>query len=164
MSSASFTVSLILLVLVLLTLPLVGWESAAPTQQLSSLTWLAGTWKGPMWGGEFVAYYTTPEGGKVLSYSELLKDGKVSFHEFEKLDVEDGVVRLTPFPRGNPAATFKLVELDTRARKVVFDNPEKDFPTRITYHRVSRDNLVITLSDPHGKNEKQQKFDLRRAR
>ena len=164
MSSATFTVSLILLALVLLTLPLVGGESADATQQLSSLTWLAGTWKGPMWGGEFVAYYTTPEGGKVLSYSELLKDGKVSFHEFEKLDVEDGGVRLTPFPRGNPAATFKLVELDTRARKVVFDNPKKDFPTRITYHRVSRDNLVITLSDPHGKNEKQQKFDLRRVK
>ena len=56
------------------------------------------------------------------------------------------------------------MELDTKARKVVFDNPENDFPTRITYHRVSKDNLVITLSDPHGKNEKRQKFDLRRAR
>ena len=164
MSSSTVTVSLVLLVLVLLTLPLVGGESADATQQLSSLTWLAGTWKGPMWGGEFVAYYTTPEGGKVLSYSELLKDGKVSFHEFEKFDVEDGVVRLTPFPGGKPAARFKLVELDTRAKKAVFDNPKNDFPTRITYHRVSKDNLVITLSDPHGKKEKQQKFDLRRVK
>ena len=128
--------------------------------RLDSLDWLAGSWRGAMWGGDFRAHYSTPAGGKLLSYSELLKEGKSVFYEFEKFETKDGEIYLTPYPGGRAAASFKLASVE--GKKATFDNPKKDFPTRIVYHHKADDNLVITLSDPHGKSGKVQVFDLKR--
>ena len=125
-----------------------------------TLDFLAGTWQGDKWGGIFVAYYSTPVGGKVLSYSELIKDGKVSFHEFEKFETIDSQLTLTPYPGGRPAPIF--TETKVEPKRVVFENPEKDFPTRITYEQVSAESLRITLDDPHHAGGKTDVFELKR--
>lgn len=127
---------------------------------VSKLDFLAGSWKGKAWGGDFHAYYSTPEGGKVLSSSELYQEGKIVFFEFEKFEVLDGKVRLRPFPAGQPAASFTLDSLDAKKKSAVFVNPENDYPKRIEYTRAAKDRLVITLSNPDGKTET---FDLKTA-
>lgn len=142
---------------------------ATAAKQLASMKWLAGEWSGPMWGGEFVTYYTTPEGGKILSHSELRKDGHIGFHEFERFDLRPTgsggtTIMLTPYPKGSPAPVFALASLDEKAKKATFENPKKDFPTRIVYHRAAEDRLVITLSDPHGKTQPDEVFDLKRKK
>ena len=124
---------------------------------------LAGTWRGSVWGGEFTAYYSTPEGGKILSYSELRKDGDVAFHEFERFELRQDTIVFTPFPGGKPAIDLELTELDAKNRKATFENPTKDFPTRIVYHVMEKDRLVITLSDPHRESDKTDVFDLKRV-
>lgn len=149
-----------------LVLPLGGPATATvgptPEQSIAAMAFLSGAWVGQAWGGEFHAYYSTPDGGKVLSYSELSVDGKVVYHEFERFEARRGEVVFTPFPKGKPANELRLLEIDVVGGRVVFENPDKDFPTRIVYHRVSSDNLVIMLSDPYGGSDKIEKFDLRR--
>jgi len=140
-------------------------SSASPAERdLAGLEWLAGTWAGPMWGGEFVAHYSTPAGGRVISHSELLQDDEVAFYEFEVFRVADGAVRLLPHPGGKPAGDFALASHDAGAEKAVFENHEKDFPTRVTYHRSSADSLTITLDDPTGASQKVEVFSLSRVR
>lgn len=133
-----------------------------PADRLAGMTWLAGAWSGPMWGGTFRTYYSTPEGGRILSHSQLVKDGKVAFHEFELFTVTADAVVLVPHPGGVPAAEFRLAAFDAAAKSATFDSPKNDFPTRIVYHRVADDRLVITLSDPHGASGKLETFDLAR--
>lgn len=135
--------------------------SSSPAPQIADLAFLAGDWEGPMWGGGFHAYYCTPEGGRVMSYNTLRKDGRIAYHEFEVFEPEGDKVIFRPFPAGKPADTLTLVECDRKQRKAVCENPQKDFPTRIVYHRVAEDRLVITLSDPHGGSDKTETFDLR---
>lgn len=126
--------------------------------KIDALAWLSGKWSGPMWGGEFVATYNAPAGGTLLSFSELKKDGKAAFYEFEVFEATaDGLV-FTPYPGGEKKETFKLAA--SEASKVVFECPGKDFPTRIEYWRKEKDRLVITLS---GGADKTETFDLKRA-
>lgn len=132
-----------------------------PKAGAKDLAFLAGTWEGEMWGGTFRSTYATEE-WVVLSYSELRKEGKVEFHEFEKFDVVEGKLVFSPFPGGRPATTLTAIEVDAKARKAVFENPKKDFPTRIEYHRKADDRLVITLSDPHHEGGKTEVFDLKK--
>ncbi|MHC5110986.1 MAG: DUF6265 family protein [Planctomycetota bacterium] len=129
---------------------------------MSALNWLAGNWSGSMWGGEFVAYYSTSEGGRVIGQSALIKEGQEVFYEFEVFSIKGDKVVLSPFPRGVRKVELVATDHDVNARRIVFENPEKDYPTRIVYYRKADDNLVITLSDPHGKSEKQEVFDLKR--
>ena len=96
----------------------------------------------------------------VLSFSELDKDGSIGHFEFEKFAVADGKVVLQPYPGGRPATALTLTALD--GKKAVFENPKKDYPTRITYE-VVKNHLLITLSDPHGNSDKSETFDLKRS-
>ncbi|MFI5401416.1 MAG: DUF6265 family protein [Planctomycetota bacterium] len=127
--------------------------------KIDSLAWLAGRWSGPMWGGEFVATYGAPAGGKLLSFSELRKGDTAAFYEFEVFEATPEGLVFTPYPRGQKKETFKLTSAE--AQKAVFENPDKDFPTRIEYHRAAKDRLVITLSG--GGGGKTETFDLKRV-
>ena len=146
--------------------PTKALESAASTAPeatlLDELDWLAGTWSGDMWGGQFVTHYTTPEGGMIISHSRLLIDGMVSFYEFEVFELQGESVHFQPFPGGDPATGLTLTTHDQAARRAVFENPDKDFPTQITFERVADDQLVITLSDPHGWSGQVEVFELSR--
>ena len=127
--------------------------------KIDSLAWLSGKWSGDMWGGEFVATYNAPAGGTLLSFSELRKGGKAAFYEFEVFEATAEGLVFTPYPGGQRKETFKLTSGE--ASKAVFENPEKDFPTRIEYHRKEKDRLVITLSG--GGGGKTETFDLKRV-
>ena len=127
--------------------------------KIDSLGWLAGRWSGPMWGGEFVATYNAPAGGKLLSFSELRKGAEAAFYEFEVFEEREEGLVFTPYPRGQRKETFRLAS--SEAQKAVFENSEKDFPTRIEYHRKEKDRLVITLSG--GAGGKTETFDLKRV-
>jgi hypothetical protein len=138
-------------------------ELVRSDDKLAAMDWLAGYWSGEMWGGVFHAHYSTPEGGLILSHSRLMKGSEETFYEFEVFGpADDEVVWLQPFPGGKKAVGFRLKELDVEARRATFENPDKDYPTRIVYHRQAEDELVITLSDPHGGGEKVERFELRR--
>ena len=137
-------------------------DPGSSPQSLESLKFLAGSWQGAWPGaGDFFAHYSTPEHGKILSYSELRKEGKRLFYEFEKFEVVDGIVNYTPFPGGNMKETFKLVSVDEKKKVAVFEFAEKDWPTRVVFQRVARDHLNITLTDPHGGGDKVVKLDLK---
>ncbi len=142
---------------------LVGAPSFADrdSAKIDSLAWLAGRWSGPMWGGEFVATYNAPAGGTLLSFSELRKGGTAAFYEFEVFEATAEGLVFTPYPRGQKKERFRLAS--SEGQKAVFENPDKDFPTRIEYWRKEKDRLVITLSDPHGRSGKTETFDLKRV-
>ena len=139
-------------------------EAAAGRKTVQAMSWIAGDWSGPMWGGTFHAHYASPEGGRLLSESELVKAGRVGHYEFESFRARGEKVELTPFPGGKRAATFTLTEHDREARRATFENPKNDFPSRIVYHRVADDRLVITLSAPHHGSDKEEVFDLQAVR
>lgn len=134
--------------------------STKPSAGVEGLAFLQGAWKGAMWGGTFHAHYTSPASGMLISHSRLVKGGKTAFYEFEVFEKHGRGVRLQPYPGGRPAVFLDLVSID--GRKATFENPKKDYPTRIVYHRAADDRLVITLSDPHGGSPKNEVFDLRR--
>lgn len=153
-----------LLIITSLTSPVSAPESPVADDaaaSLATMTWLNGAWEGAMWGGTFKTWYSAPAGGKILSHSELHTGGKVVFHEFELFEVDDGKVVMRPYPKGRPAVPLTATSIDAKAKKAVFENPTKDYPTRITYHREGN-ALTITLDDPHGEGKKSDVFKLAR--
>lgn len=134
---------------------------------VSALGWLEGRWRGPTSDGEeFEAIYSSAEGGVLLSINKAFAGDQVLFVEFERFAVEGGQVVLTPFPDGQRAASFRLVEHDATARRATFENPRNDFPRRIVYARSTdaqgEDALVIELTGTQGGREVAMRLDLRR--
>ena len=130
---------------------------------IHDLAWLEGVWRGRIGERQFEARYTGAEGGQILSASKYTKDGKPAGFEFERFEQRGDTVVLTPFPEGNSSVSFPLAEYDSRSRRAVFENLAHDFPTRISYQRVTRDRLTILVSGP-GEDGKEQvlTYDLTR--
>ncbi len=137
-------------------------DSRKPKASITTLSFLTGSWEGKAWGGTYRAHYTPPSGKTLLSFSQLYKKNKAVYHEFERFTIRNNTVILTPYPQGRPAKSFTLVAYTNTKKtpRAVFENPKKDFPTRIVYERTSKTQLTITLSDPHNKSKKVQVFNL----
>jgi len=60
------------------------------------------------------------------------------------------------------AVPFRLTEVT--ASRMVFENPEHDFPQKIMYNRISADSLVAEISGTINGTMKQQRFPMRKSR
>lgn len=122
-------------------------DEAAHAAGAHPFAFLEGHWMGV--GGEAVgleAVYAPTVSGGLLGFSRVRDGEEDRWIEFEVFDPTPSGVVLRPFPGGKPAVTLALASLT--ASRVVFTNPEKDFPTEISYERTGPDELRIVLDDP----------------
>lgn len=128
--------------------------------KLSSLSWLSGHWK----GDDYETFYTSPEGGIILSLSKAFSEGKVVFTEYEKIHIKGNDVLLTPHIEGQKKVSFTLTGYNPEVKKARFVNKKHDFPREISFDLTSPDNLVINLSGVEGGKEQSMQMNLQRAR
>lgn len=115
-----------LIPLLLLALPLFAHEPA-----VDDLKWMAGHWTATIGESEVEEIWLEPKGGVMLGMARTVrKNGKVGF-EFLRIAKHEGVIAYLAQPGGRPVTAFKLVE--SKPGRVVFTNPEHDFPKRIVY-------------------------------
>ena len=103
------------------------------TASVDQLQWLAGCWSyvgreagsGEMW--------TSPAGGTMHGTARTVREGETVSHEFLMIrESEEGGLDYVAHPSGQATAVFRLEAVEPR--RVVFANPEHDFPQRILYH------------------------------
>ena len=108
---------------------------------LSSLAWMAGSWEGEAGGVEMEEHWTAPKGGVMLGLHRDVRPERPAFFEFLRIvETEDGVTYLAS-PMGREPTPFSLVEAS--GTRVVFENPEHDFPQRISYE-LSEDGWLVS--------------------
>lgn len=90
--------------------------------------------------------------------SYTVRDGDTVFNEQLKIEKMGNDVFYTAIVKHNPGpVSFRMVELGDN--KVVFENPERDFPARITYEL--RDNsMLYAKAEGKNKNGKATAFEL----
>jgi hypothetical protein len=93
--------------------------------------------------------------------SRTVRKGKTTAFEFLRLEQSaDGGVDYVAQPGGRPPVRFRCTSLSDR--KAVFENPQHDFPTKITYERDG-DELIAAISGPDGAKEKPETYHYQRA-
>ncbi len=113
---------------------------AAARADLSELQWMAGCWSLDGNDPGSVEQWTVPAGGTMLGMSRIVSGGKTVAFEYLRIAEEDGWTVLIASPSGQETARFKLVSMS--ATKVVFENPDHDFPQRIIYRLNGEGNLL----------------------
>ncbi|MDX1385586.1 MAG: DUF6265 family protein [Thermoanaerobaculia bacterium] len=103
--------------------------AAAADAGLAALDWLAGCWEGD--GGE--ECWLAAGGGMMLGVNRSPeKDGRSGFEFLRIVEEEDGRLVYLASPSGrHPPTPFAAIEVGEQ--RVVFANPEHDFPRRIAY-------------------------------
>lgn len=107
----------------------ISGSAAAPT--LEGLVWLTGTWTGTQHGLDMEEVWLKPKGNTMLAVHRDVQAGRTVSFEFLRIEASGERITYWASPQGKPATPFRLAEL--KDKRVVFENPEHDFPQRIIY-------------------------------
>jgi hypothetical protein len=108
-----------------------GGEPDTPT--LEELAWLAGHWDTPVGDVHMEEVWTEPEGGVMLGVHRDVRAGGAAFFEYLRIEAREGKVVYIASPMGSGTTEFALALVGDR--RVVFENPDHDFPQRVIYRR-----------------------------
>ncbi len=127
-------------------------SGSACAQDVSSmqenwLGWLEGHWRSEADGRVSEEIWTNGEGGLYLGVNRTIRDGQARAFEFMRIVETDGGIAYCAQPGGAEAVCFDTVSIEEN--QAVFENPDHDFPQRITYMREN-DTLTATISDLSG--------------
>jgi hypothetical protein len=120
---------------------LLAFPALADDTSVADMIWMSGCWASteeePGSGEQWMA----PAGRSMLGMSRTVRGGATVAVEFLRItEVEDGGIVLVTLPSGQQATTFALVSQSEN--EVVFENPEHDFPQRVTYRLMSEKLLA----------------------
>jgi len=136
-----------------------GPPAAKPT--VAALAWLSGCWLGTG-DEETMEQWMKPAGGTMLGMSRTVADGRTVAYEFIVLRERDGAVYYVARPSGQEEASFKLVR--SNEREAVFENPEHDFPQRITYRLWPDGSLEAAIEGIVGGKTRRVEYPMKRIR
>ena len=105
--------------------------SPPPSGRDTSLGWLEGRWTGSQDGTEMEEHWTSAAGRALLGMHKDVKNGKMTSFEFLRIEDTDKGFVFFASPRSAPVTPFPMIE--SGDRRIVFANPDHDFPQRILY-------------------------------
>lgn len=107
-------------------------QTASPSVQSPDLSWMAGYWLDCSGGREASETWSDPRAGLMVGHAVTVSEGRASF-EVSHITLTPQGFAYVAQPGGAPPTVFPVADGDTN--RVVFSNPENDFPTRVIYER-----------------------------
>lgn len=143
----------------LILLSLCGFAQGHP--EMAKLEWVSGCWKSE---GNVQAeeQWTKLEGRSMLGMGRTIANGKTVFHEFLQIRERDDGIFYIAQPNGGTPVQFKLVKINDS--EAVFENPQHDFPQRISYLRAIDGSLVAAIEGEEKGKPKRIEYAMRRVR
>ena len=140
-------------------------DAPRPAARVADLQWLAGRWEGEGLGGKIEEVWSAPDGGAMVGYFRLLKDGKPVFYEILTLLESEGSVEMrlkhvnpdmTGWEEKNGFVTFRLVKHDASGA----------YFSGLTFRRISDDRIdgYLALRNRSDGTVREEKFVYRRVR
>jgi hypothetical protein len=132
-----------------------------PLATLDDLAWLCGYWVGEAKGVTMEECWLPPSGGLILGlHRDVMPSGK-SFFEYLRIEEGEKGIAYMASPSGIPPTPFWLTS--SGSSKAVFENPEHDFPQRITYWLDEEGVLHSRVEGPGEGNTRVEEWFWRRA-
>jgi hypothetical protein len=127
------------------TLLLAGCASRGLTPDTGSFDWLSGCWQ--MQSGEalYQEMWLPPAPDGLLGAAREVRNGRTVFHEFSRIELRPGgAAAYIAQPAGQAPVEFPLVEL--AQGRLVFENLQHDYPTRIEYRFIDFNQMHARAS------------------
>jgi len=139
-------------------LPLGGAEDP----YLGHLHWMAGSWVSVDEDTIVEEHWAAPRGGMMVGMARTTVGGRVTFWEFIQIYEDEDRIVFAPWPKGEEGVPFYQTE--SGPNRVVFANPNNDFPSRIEYTRTGDTLEAVLTGTPRGDERREswrwQRYDI----
>jgi hypothetical protein len=129
--------------------------------EFKKLEWLIGQWEGVQGEGIYHEEWERICDSELKGKAYMIKKGEISNSESLRLHTDVQEIYYTADVSHNPQSiSFKLTFLDER--KAVFENPQHDFPQKITYEKKENHSLLATIEAVQNGKVNKVEFALKR--
>ena len=105
--------------------------------------------------------WSAPRGGTMMNFGRTVRDGRLVDYEFVVLREQDGALAYEAHLRQQDPVVFTArTATDVR---VVFENPEHDFPKSVGYERTGPDSLLAWIEGPRRGGNRRMDFVYKRV-
>ncbi|HET9478498.1 MAG TPA: DUF6265 family protein [Pyrinomonadaceae bacterium] len=117
---------------------------------LGDLSWISGDWQTAPGGRmQIEEHWTSVAGGSMLGMSRTVAGDKTVEFEYIRIEQRSDGIYYVAHPKARcPGTDFKLTK--SSATEAVFENPQHDFPKRITYRKTADEALTATIDGGEG--------------
>lgn len=125
-------------------------SQSVAVEPLQGLSWIAGDWQTlPSGGRQVDEHWSEPLGGTMMGNSRTVAGGRTVAFEYLRIEARaDGIYYVAHPDARTPGTDFKLT---TRAAdQATFENPQHDFPKRITYKKNADGSLTASVDGGEG--------------
>lgn len=138
-------------------------QDSKPTAggDLEALSWMAGSWEGTQGGVEIEEVWMAPKGGAMIGMHRDVAGGKMVGFEYLRIVTKGGKLAYLASPQGSAPTPFPLKEMS--GKKVVFENPDHDFPQRIIYWLDKDGALNAKIEGDQGGKPAEMSWTWKRA-
>lgn len=136
-------------------------ETAAPSSALAALEFIAGAWRDESPGRVAEEHWMAPAGNSMVGMGRLVIGDETAFFEYLRIEARTDGIYYIASPRGRGETAFRLIE--SVASKVVFENKEHDFPSRIAYWLDVDGNLHARVEGVQDGKPAHEDFAWRRS-
>jgi hypothetical protein len=117
---------------------------APPPPAIDKLAWLAGRWRLEKNSRVMDEEWMAPAAGLMLGMSRTVAKGRVAEQAFRQIrEGPGGALFYVAQPAGQPEAAYQISSLTETA--AIFENPEQDYPRKITYALQPDGLLLVSL-------------------
>jgi hypothetical protein len=146
-----------LALLFLVVMPALALAGEPSTSRVTTLSWLAGRWRGEADSTRLEEHWSAPAGDCMMGMFRAVRSGHVRAYQFMSLeqDPEGVLLRVKRFDPGlvgkedrDRSVVFRLER--TTWHEAVFDYEGPESPKRLTYRRAGHDSLYVRLERVQG--------------
>ena len=143
-------------------------ERRAPqATPLDALSFMTGCWRGAFGGGAagpgtIEEYYSTPTSNMIIGVTRFVRGGRTVDFEFTRIVAGDSGITLMPQPRGRPPTSFRMTSIDSVS--ALWENPQHDFPQKISYRRLAGDSIVAAIEGPGQNGTQRMEWRMEKVR
>ena len=126
---------------------------------LESFDWLVGSWRLSHSGTTWEEHWLPPLSDAMVAVTRWVRNGETALVELTTLQMKDDqpILHLRHFDAAladsGDEGTMSWPLLELKGRMAIFEEPFRDFPRRVVYHRVESDLLAARLEGVKGGQE-----------
>jgi hypothetical protein len=137
----------------------------AKNNPLREAAWLIGTWENKTPKGKLYETWTRANDSMYQGKSYMLRDKDTMVFETMRLVLREGRLCYIPTVADqNSGQPVVFRQNGPGGTDMIFENPEHDFPQRITYKQLSKDALMAAIRGIKDGKERSQQFPMKRVK
>jgi hypothetical protein len=136
-------------------------DKAPQRKSLEQLKWLAGCWEMRRDDRITEEQWMSPRGGVMIGMSRTVRGDSLIELEQVRIESRGDDLYYVASPLRQAMAEFKGAV--TADGGVSFENPQHDFPTKISYRRQGADSLMASIEGQRGGRTRIIEYPYRRA-